>query len=118
MKIYKNAAGSPPPGHIRIRFTVKPGGIVEKRIIEHGPNVGCQGSGKPIEVSSELLSDILNIEVEGFGNAEEVRINGGKTEQGRAALIGIGQPVNMGLQDEPRHVVEEPPKEVDMGTNA
>ena len=120
MKIYKTAAGLPPPGHVRIRFTVKPGGIVEKKIIAHGPDVGCQGSGKSIEVSSELLSDLLNIEVEGFGSPEEVRINGGKTEQGRSALIGIGKghPVEMGLPDEPSHVVEEPPKEVDMGTNS
>jgi len=72
--MYKVAEGTP-AGCVKIRITCKPDGKFEGKILEHGPNTGCQ-----MENDDALLNDLLNTEVEGFGKTGEV-LDAGHTRE-------------------------------------
>jgi len=84
MKIYK-VADSCPPGMVDIEFTFNDDGSATRKIIAHGPDVGCKKANH-----SKLMNDVSNTRVNGFnGPLFEVE-DEGLTQQGVAEL---SQPV-------------------------
>ena len=71
MKIIKLAAGGPPPGFVRVRYTFKKGRELDVRIVAHGPKTEC---GK--EDDASLLRDLIEAEVPGFGRKCEQAVPG------------------------------------------
>ena len=68
MKIIKIAQGGIPAGYVRVQFDA---GEQDQRteILGHGPGTSCKTQNDDL-----LLEDLLNIEIEGFGDTE---IDGG-----------------------------------------
>ena len=110
MKIVKIAAGGPPPGFVRVRYTFKKNKPMDVRIIAHGPNTSCHG-----ENDAALLRDLIEAEVPGFGSPEVLGTQ--KTSEGMVPV----QPVNATptksapFGEEPEKLRRPPEKKLDMG---
>jgi hypothetical protein len=110
MKIFKMAAGGPPPGHVRVRFTFKTGEPMDVRIVAHGPNTSCQ-----TENDASLLKDLVDAEVPGFGTPEILDTQ--KTLEGAQPIKPISTPPTKAAPfgEEPGRVYKPPEKKLDMG---
>ena len=107
MKIYKMAQGVP-QGFVKLRITVGKKGDFKSQFIRGGASQCSEGSG-------EFLEDIMNTQIEGFGDTFEVT-NPQKTEEyWEQTRPQVPTPVDVTTPQEEDVITQRPERELDQG---